>query len=280
MFGYVRPHKPELKVRELAQYQAWYCGLCKAIRQTYGQIPRLVLNYDCTFFALLLAGISGEEFTCAPGRCGYKPFKKKAPVIGPCEALSYASDVNVLLYYYKLNDDYRDEGSVPAFVGYAALKAAAKLASTRRPEAAQAIASGIALLSELEQKKEPSIDIAADAFANILKQLALGYDKLTTKQKTALSWLAYHMGRWIYLADAWEDRKKDEQAGSYNPFLIANATQQRASFLLYASLHEMENACDLLELKSNQGLIENIIYQGCRFQTKRVLEGVKQDESV
>ncbi len=280
MFGYVTPHKPELKVRELAQYQAWYCGLCKTLRMTYGQIPRLVLDYDCTFFALLLAGITGEEYTCAPERCGYKPLKKKTPVIGPCEALSYAADINVLLYYYKLADDFRDEKSIPAFAGHTALRAGATLAAKRQPEAAQAIASGIAQLSNLEKQKEPSIDVAADAFANILKQLALGYDKLTEKQKTALFWLAYHMGRWIYLIDAWEDRKKDEKAGSYNPFLIADATQERASFLLYASLHEMENACDLLELQSNQGLIENIIYQGCRFKTKQVLEGVKKDESV
>ncbi len=280
MFGYVTPNKPELKVRELAQYQAWYCGLCKTLRETYGQVPRLVLDYDCTFLALLLAGISGEPFACTPGRCGYKPFKKRAPVIGPCEALSYTADINVLLYYYKLADDCRDEKSIPAFAGHAALKAGAKLATKRRPAAATAIASGIAKLSELEQRKEPSIDAAADAFANILKELALGYDKLTEKQKAALSWLAYHMGRWIYLADAWEDRKKDEKAGSYNPFLITNATQERASFLLYASLHEMENACDLLEIKANQGLIENIIYQGCRFRTKQLLEGVKRDESV
>ncbi len=280
MFGYVTPDKPELKVRELAQYQAWYCGLCKSLRQTYGQIPRLALDYDCTFLALLLAGVSGEEFACAPERCGYKPFKKKAPVIGPCEALSYAADINVLLYYYKLADDFQDEKSILAFAGHTSLGPAAKKAAKRRPEAAQTIASGIAQLSELEQRKESSIDIAADAFANILKHVALGYDKLTEKQKAVLSWLAYHMGRWIYLIDAWEDRKKDEKAGSYNPFLIANANEERASFLLYASLHEMENACDLLDLKSNQGLIENIIYQGCRLQTKRVLEGVKQDESV
>ncbi len=280
MFGYVTPDKPELKVRELAQYQAWYCGLCKTLQRTYGQIPRLSLDYDCTFLALLLAGISGEEFGCELGSCGYKPFKKKAPVIGPCEALSYAADINVLLYYYKLADDFRDEKSILAFAGRTALGAAAKKAAMRRPESAHAIASGIALLSEMERRKEPLIDAAADAFANILKHLALGYDKLTEKQKIPLSWLAYHMGRWIYLIDAWEDRKKDEKAGSYNPFLIANATEERASFLLYASLHEMENACDLLELRSNRDLIENIIYQGCRLQTKRVLEGVKKDESV
>ncbi len=280
MFGYVTPDKAELKVRELTQYQAWYCGLCKTLERTYGQMPRLVLDYDCTFLALLLAAVSGEALTCAPGGCGYKPLKKKRPIMDPCEALSYAADINVLLYYYKLEDDYRDEKSAKGLLGHTALKASAKRAKERQPQAAQVIMESLKHLSQFEQRKEASIDAPADAFGQLLKEIASGYPKLTATQKTALGWLGYHMGRWIYLMDAWEDRIKDQKTGSYNPFLITNATQERTSFLLYASLHEMENACDLLEFASNRGLIENIIYQGCRLRTRQLLEGVKRDESV
>ena len=31
MFGYVRPNRDELKVRELRDYEALYCGLCRAL---------------------------------------------------------------------------------------------------------------------------------------------------------------------------------------------------------------------------------------------------------
>ena len=31
MFGYIKPFKPELKVREFDTYQAFYCGLCRQL---------------------------------------------------------------------------------------------------------------------------------------------------------------------------------------------------------------------------------------------------------
>ena len=36
MFGYVRPYKPELKVREYEMFRAAYCGLCWALKEKYG----------------------------------------------------------------------------------------------------------------------------------------------------------------------------------------------------------------------------------------------------
>ncbi|MEG0712521.1 MAG: DUF5685 family protein, partial [Niameybacter sp.] len=46
MFGYVTPLKQELKVRELEAFKAYYCGLCSHIKKNFGQLPRMVLNYD------------------------------------------------------------------------------------------------------------------------------------------------------------------------------------------------------------------------------------------
>ena len=36
MFGYVRPYKPELKVKEYEMFRAAYCGLCWALKEKYG----------------------------------------------------------------------------------------------------------------------------------------------------------------------------------------------------------------------------------------------------
>lgn len=275
MFGYVQPNKAELKMREYTQYQAWYCGLCKTLSSTYGQIPRLVLDYDCTFLALLLGGVQGGVQPCTLERCGYKPFKKKAPIAPPCDALGYAADLNVLLYWHKLMDDWQDERKIAALAGHASLKVAAAHAAKKQPEAAYVIAEGIATLSEMEMQLEPSIDKAADAFACMLQRLACGYPPLTNAQRETLSWLGYHLGRWIYLMDAWEDRADNEKSKAYNPFLISGAQEDRAAFLLYASLNEMEKAYDLLDIQANRGLLDNIIYQGCRLRTRQILEGVK-----
>ena len=54
MFGYVRPFKSELLVREYDQYKAAYCQLCRALKEHYGRAASFTLSYDCTFYALLM----------------------------------------------------------------------------------------------------------------------------------------------------------------------------------------------------------------------------------
>ena len=36
MFGYVEAKKSELKMREFYKYKAYYCGLCKVLKEKYG----------------------------------------------------------------------------------------------------------------------------------------------------------------------------------------------------------------------------------------------------
>ena len=46
MFGYIKPAKAELKVKEWEAYQGIYCGLCKQLARRYGWFARMTLNYD------------------------------------------------------------------------------------------------------------------------------------------------------------------------------------------------------------------------------------------
>ena len=57
MFGYIRVNQPELKVKDLERYRAYYCGLCSVIGSRYGLFARTALNYDMTFLYLLHAGL-------------------------------------------------------------------------------------------------------------------------------------------------------------------------------------------------------------------------------
>ena len=36
VFGYLKPDKPELKIREYEEYKSVYCGLCKYLGKDYG----------------------------------------------------------------------------------------------------------------------------------------------------------------------------------------------------------------------------------------------------
>ena len=57
MFGYIVGHKGSMSREELDRYQAYYCGLCKALEKNYGQLERFGLSFDMTFLALFLSAL-------------------------------------------------------------------------------------------------------------------------------------------------------------------------------------------------------------------------------
>ena len=61
MFGYVTPLKGELKVKEYELFRAYYCGVCNSIKRDFGNIPRMTLNYDMTFLAILLDSLNKNK---------------------------------------------------------------------------------------------------------------------------------------------------------------------------------------------------------------------------
>jgi hypothetical protein len=122
------------------------------------------------------------------------------------------------------------------------------------------------------EAEDGRVDAAADPTGRYLESLA---DMLPfpEQEKAPLRWLLYNLGRWIYLMDAWDDRRKDEQKGAFNPYLKANTSKEDAAFGLYASLEETRKAFDLLSPHRDRGIMENVLYLGCPERTRKVLEG-------
>lgn len=139
MFGYIKPNIPELRVREKARYDAWYCGLCRRLGARYGTAARALLSFDCTFLALLAASVSGEDSPEDLLRCPFKPFGKKRAMLGsPSAALDFAADVCVILSEFKLSDDIAD-GKPLRIAAKLPLLCAFKKARLRRPEVYAAV---------------------------------------------------------------------------------------------------------------------------------------------
>ena len=42
-------------------FRGYYCGVCMHIKDNFGNIPRLALNYDMAFLGLLLDALHSEE---------------------------------------------------------------------------------------------------------------------------------------------------------------------------------------------------------------------------
>ena len=167
MFGYVRPNRDELKVRELRDYEALYCGLCHALGRRHGFFARLFLNYDFTFLAMLLDGSkpTAERKHC-PARLWCR--KKGCICAGSVDA---AADAGTILSYWKLRDTVADG---PFWKGTAArvlsflLRPGYRRAAQARPEFDRAVRSCLEELQALEQEGSPSLDRTADTFARIL----------------------------------------------------------------------------------------------------------------
>ena len=115
MFGYVRPFKSELLVREYDQYKAAYCQLCRALQKHYGRLASFTLSYDCTFYALLILSMQESKLSLHHGRCVMNPLKRCDFLESDGEAYHKAAALSVLLTYHKLRDNLEDDSFWKSF---------------------------------------------------------------------------------------------------------------------------------------------------------------------
>ena len=221
MFGYVRPLKGEMKVREYEQYKAVYCTLCKELEKHYGLLAKFALSFDITFYAVLALDISGAEIAEKKGHCVVNPAKKCSYICEGREEYHKAAALTVLMTYYKLIDNIEDEKAIKRF-GAKLLKLivnkAAKKAAEDFPFMDEALKKMTADQKATEESENPSIDACcaptADALKTIFSELARD-----DTERIVLEQFGYFLGRWIYAMDAADDLEDDLKDGSFNPFI-------------------------------------------------------------
>lgn len=308
MLGYVVSYKPEMKVREAEMYKGYYCGVCKSISRRYGQLPRLVLSYDAALLAILIDCTfhMAEDFT--KEGCIINPFKKKI-IVNSC-AVDYAADAMLLLAWYKLLDDVKDEGKVSAKVLTGTMKGLYKRLKEKQPKLDHIIESCLGELDVLEKEKCSSLDQAADSFSRLMQELlAIGFDYVKDhytengfldnideeefkNKREILKSLGYHLGKWIYVIDAYDDIEENVITKAYNPLIYRfdyKLEESAADFKkriradvernLTMYLAQIARSLDLLGVKKNKGIIDNVVYIGLLKKTEDVLnKGENKDE--
>ena len=269
MFGYIRPQTGQLRVWEYELFRAAYCGLCHTLGKRYGPVWRFLLNYDFCYLAVLLSGTSDTPCRFCSRRCIASPLRARR-VAEPSPALEYAADATVLLSYFKVLDGVRDEIGLHRAglrIAAALMRRGFRRASGFRPKLADAIEKNMAALAALEEERCPSLDRAADTFAKILAAAA---DDMPDRTGRPLRELLYHTGRWIYIADAWNDAAEDIRSGGYNPIVLRDSLTEppagpRADALdstLELSCAAAARALDLMDLGSFSGIVGNVLYLG------------------
>lgn len=295
MFGYVKIFKPDLRIRDYECYKGMYCGLCRALGKQFGPFARFTLSFDVAFLALFRAALRKEAPTPTAMRCPGNPLVRRQCYAGADLAL--CADLSMILSYYKILDDVRDEHGVKKWRAvltrpYFALTR--RKAAARQPACEGIIAASLARLAKSEHGAgRLTVDAYAHPFAEMMGDIA-ALDAAPEQVKVRRHF-GYFLGKWIYLMDAVDDLARDAARGGFNPYirqldqLPENQRQSEASmvkiradaaFSLTACLNEMANAYDLLEISHFRDILDNMMWQGLPEMQRQILadEGVKKHD--
>lgn len=271
MFGYVKINKIDLTFREYEHYRGYYCGLCKSLKDNHGEISRLSLNYDITFLVLVLTSVYKPKSNIIEEGCIANPFKKKKKITN--EITEYAASMNVLLTYYKLEDNLKDDNRLRDKLAYNIYKGTLKKAYEKYPEKAEFIKNQLNILYNLEQEKNLNIDLVSNTFGNLMGEIFVYENDQYAKE---LRKIGFNIGKYIYLLDAYEDLDKDYEKGRYNPFIDYIDRKEELKIkvdkLISMSLGMVGRSIDNLNLRFNTGIIENIVYSGVYLRYQNILE--------
>jgi len=273
MFGYVMVNKPELKVRELDEYQAYYCGLCHMLKKQHGRAGQATLSFDMTFLTVLLTGLYEPEEQSQCSRCITHPLVKHQMVTNKYS--SYAADMNLLLSYYNLLDNWKDDHNYKSRILAGLLSRRRKKTAARYPRQHQAILHYLQDLSTCEQEHAQDLDLAAGLTGTMLGEIFACEEDAWAPY---LRRLGFFLGKFIYLMDAVEDLEEDRESGSYNPWLPFYEQEDFKSYsrqILTMMMGECSLAFEQLPILKNAGILRNILYSGVWSKYEQIKEKQK-----
>lgn len=269
MFGYVKPKRSEMLVKDEAFYRAVYCGICQSMKTETGILSRALLTYDSVFLALCrMVFLPDTAFDRRDIFCPMHPLKKRNALV-PNEAITYTVSAFSILSYYKMQDDKKDNEKKFATALLLPVSKSA-LGHTDMPSLEETVKSELAAIAALEAENSPSVDEGAEHFGQLLAEIfAYGTEGSTA---TLLRQTGFHLGKFIYAADAAEDYEKDKKEGKYNPFLLqygkAPLTKENKESIKTGLLLEAEALSRALELypfgkrHTLERILKNVVYLG------------------
>jgi len=266
MFGLVTASVKELGKGELRRYNGVYCGICREIREHHGQLCRMALSYDMAFLALLLMSLYEPEETSGSRACALHPVKPKPWLDNDC--VRYAADMNVALAYYNALDDWNDDHSHRAKAASKVLGKGLDRIRAEYPRQCAAIETCIGELSRMEQEGCANPDEPANCFGQLMAELLVWKQDLWEPH---LRLVGHYLGRFIYLADAAADYRRDVKKNKYNPFAAQGGGEdfKRWEQYLVLAMAGCTDAYERLPLVQDKRILDNILYSGVWINYRR-----------
>ena len=259
MFGFVTASIKELDQAQQDRYGGIYCGICREIKARASQTARLGLSYDMAFLALLLMSLYEPEEETGPLRCAAHPFRRRDWIDN--EYVQYAADMNVALSYYNLMDDWQDDGKLSAKLLAGTFQKSLADIEQRYSRQCAAIGTCLQELSALEKANCPNPDDPAACFGRLMAELLVYREDFWAP---TLRQIGFHLGRFIYMADAAVDYRADKRNGKYNPFLAMGTDEDWARWeeYLVLAMGRCTANYEKLPLVQDKALLDNILYSG------------------
>ncbi len=262
MFGYININQKIMTEEDKKAYRAYYCGLCRRLKSSCGAKGQMLLNYDMTFLVVLLTGLYELDNEVSEITCALHPTKRKTLWIN--EATNYAADMNVILAYHNLIDDWKDDKSYSK-------KAFAKILDKdyarivqNYPRQAAAIEEYMKKTEETERRGEKNLDAVAGLSGEMLGEVFCWREDEWARE---LRTLGFYMGKFIYLMDAYEDYDADMQKGAYNPLILQMKERDEdmdtfIRLLLTSMMSECAKSFERLPILLHADILRNVLYSG------------------
>ena len=262
MFGYININGAELSEECKKAYQSYYCGLCQRLKSNCGTKGQMLLSYDLTFAIVLLTGLYELENDSTEFTCPLHPLNKRTALIN--EATDYAADMNLVLAYHNMLDDWKDDRSYTKKALVKMLDKDYNRVLDKYPRQVKALEDYMQRMAEIERNRESNLDLVAGITGDMLGEVfCWKEDEWVNDMKT----LGFYMGKFIYLMDAYEDLEKDRKKNSYNPLIYMKDGNEQdfetwCRLLLTSMMAECAKSFERLPILMHADILRNILYSG------------------
>ncbi len=262
MFGYININQKILTEENKNAYQAYYCGLCRRLKTNCGTKGQMLLDYDMTFMIVLLTGLyeltnEETEITCA-----LHPTKRRTVWIN--EATDYAADMNLILAYHNLIDDWKDDRAYSKKALAKMLDKDYERVKEKYPRQVAAIEEYMRKTEEIEMRKETNLDAVAGLTGEMVGEVFCWHEDEWAEE---LRTLGFYMGKFIYIMDAYEDYDSDVRKKKYNPlkYTLQESKEDMDTFVrlvLTSMMSECAKSFERLPILLHADILRNVLYSG------------------
>lgn len=241
----------------------------------------MTLSYDMAFLVLFLTSLYETPTKELQSHCPLHPVKK-IPILQN-EISEYGAKMNILLVYFKCEDDWKDDKSLKGIAGMHLFRKKAKELCKEYKRQAQVIQKQLKALASYEEKQEENLDLAAGAFGKLMAELFVYKEDMWEQE---LRNFGFYLGKFIYIMDAYDDLEEDLKTGSYNPLKAVkknskddNDYENTVQQILVMMMAEATAAFEKLPILWDSEILRNILYSGvwAKYNKKQKEKQEKQE---